>query len=129
MKNICKFNFDTFAYNLDSNMSAMGMPLPTTVFGASTGLFTSLASLDMALNFGHSLPSNLIAQGGKIGTYGLAIGSAGYAGAILGSAVMAANRATRCDKQQLIKAARELGLYGGWIDDAVNYFPEIMRKH
>ena len=44
--------------------------------------------------------------------------AAGWAGAVLGSAIMSANRATRCDKKEMKKIAKELGLWGDWIDEA-----------
>lgn len=103
------------------------MPLPSTVFGAATSVLTSLTAIDTALHFKQQ-PTSIIAKSGKLGAYGLAIGSAGYAGAIIGSAVMAANRATRCDVGQLKQAAKDLGLYGDWIEDAVKHFPEILSK-
>ncbi len=32
---ICKFNVDNFAYNIESNLDAMGLPLPKTIWEVS----------------------------------------------------------------------------------------------
>ncbi|MBF4290194.1 MULTISPECIES: hypothetical protein [Vibrio] len=118
MSDLCRFNFETFAYNVDSNLSSMGLPVMDSAFGAATSSIAAYSALDHALHFGGKPPANI------------AVGlSVFYAGAVLGSAVMAANRATRCDKKQLIQAAKQLGLYGGWIDEAVNNFPQILRSN
>lgn len=114
---ICRFNFNNFAYNIDSNLEAMGLPVMDNVFGAASSSVAAYAALDHVLHFGGRAPA-------KIGV-GLSVF---YAGAVLGSAVMAANRATRCDRNQLKQAAKDIGIYGSWIDKAVNDYPEILRK-
>ena len=125
---ICKFNIDNFEYNIESNLAAMGLPLPKTIFGAGTGIAAGLASIDGALNAGGHVNLSAISKAGKASKQVAAISSAWYAGAVIGSYIMAANRATRCSIPELQKAANELGLSDWWVSDAVNEYPEILRK-
>ncbi|ASA54415.1 hypothetical protein BSQ33_21505 (plasmid) [Vibrio gazogenes] len=124
MARLCRFNFDNFVYNFESNVVANGFSLPTTIGGAIAEPLSMLTAIDSALNFGARIPK---IPGGKAAVYGYALYGAYYAGVLLGSAIMASNRATRCDLRQLRRAAKDLSLYGSWIDDAVNHFPDIMR--
>ncbi|MBF4249399.1 hypothetical protein EA004_31235 [Vibrio anguillarum] len=54
------------------------------------------------------------------GTTIAGITAAGYAGAIIGSALMASNRATSCSKDEFRKAFQSLGLPSWAADDALN---------
>ena len=125
----CKFDIDNFEYNIESNLAAMGLPLPKTIFGAGTSIATGLASIDSALAGGPKARLASVSKAGTASKQVLALGAAGYAGAVIGSYIMAANRATRCNREELKKAASDLGLSNWWVDDAVNENDEILRKH
>lgn len=110
---LCSFDIETFKYNIESNLESMHMPTPTTVFGTATSVLGALKAVDevLHLNSKASLTSTTITLG---------IGAAGWAGAVLGSAMMSANRSTRCDKREMKEIAKEYGLWGDWIDEAYN---------
>jgi hypothetical protein len=110
---ICKFDLDNFKYNIDSNLTAMGMPIPEDIFGSAIYVLTAVKLVDESLNINAKAPlptKGLSKVGGLL--------AAGWAGAVLGSAIMAANRSTRCDKREMEEIAKELGLSGSWIDEA-----------
>ncbi|WP_341509572.1 hypothetical protein WAX88_20650 (plasmid) [Photobacterium damselae subsp. damselae] len=112
---ICKFNLDTFEYNIDSNLEAMYMPTPKDLYGSLTTATGAIKAIDEALhlNPNAALPTRAtVAVGG--------VTAAAWAGAVLGSAIMAANRATTCNKAEMERTAKELGLWGDWIDEAYN---------
>ncbi|MGI2800182.1 hypothetical protein WAX87_11035 [Photobacterium damselae subsp. damselae] len=110
MTKLCEFDFNTFEYNIDSNLEAMGLPVPSDVVGAATTTFGALKAIDEALVAGVTSPYTKIAGAG----------AAFWAGAVIGSAAMAANRATTCNKSMLRDAVNDLGLDGSWIDEAWN---------
>lgn len=112
---LCKFDIETFRYNIESNLDSMGLPTPHDVYGTFLGVTGSIKVVDEALHLNPkaSLPS-------KGTTVVLGIAAAGWAGAVIGSGIMAANRATRCDKEQMKDFAKEHGLWGDWIDEAYN---------
>ncbi|HIF9075725.1 TPA: hypothetical protein ACX6NV_000556 [Photobacterium damselae] len=116
MKKLCEFDFYTFQYNIDSNMAAMGLPIPTDVVGAAASSFGALKAIDEALTMGVTSPYTKIAG----------VGAAFWAGAVLGSAAMAVNRATTCDKAMLKDAAKDIGLSGDWIDEAWNQLYDVL---
>lgn len=58
---ICKFNVDNFTYNIESNLEAMGLPVPRTIFGSVTTMSGALASIDAALmTKAHDVPLSAI---------------------------------------------------------------------
>lgn len=112
---LCKFDIETFKYNIESNLESMYMPTPATVFGTATSVLGALKAVDEVLHLNSK--ASLTKRGTTIA---LGIGAAGWAGAVLGSAMMSANRSTRCDKREMKEIAKEFGLWGGWIDEAYN---------
>ncbi|MUK51229.1 hypothetical protein [Aliivibrio fischeri] len=125
---ICKFDIDNFEYNIESNLAAMGLPFPKSVFSASTSIAAGIASIDISLSAKGNVPLSAIGKGGSLSNKFVAVSAAAYAGAVIGSAFMAANRATRCTIPDLENAARGMGLSTWWISDAVNENSEILRK-
>ncbi|UJZ95055.1 hypothetical protein IHC87_06835 [Photobacterium damselae subsp. damselae] len=52
MARICEFDFNTFEYNIDSNLSSMMLPTPSDAVGALATSFGALKSVDEALKAG-----------------------------------------------------------------------------
>ncbi|CAM2885262.1 hypothetical protein [Vibrio neptunius] len=52
---ICKSNLDNLEYNIESNMAAMSLPLPKTVFGSITTVSAALAAIKTALSVKHMM--------------------------------------------------------------------------
>lgn len=125
---ICKFNIDNFEYNIESNLAAMGLPLPKTIFGASSSIAAGLTSIDSALSNNGKAKLSAISKGGAMANKFVAISASYYAGAIIGSALMASNRATRCSLSELQKTISDMGLNNWWVSDVVGENPEILRR-
>lgn len=128
---ICKFNVDNFTYNIESNLEAMGLPIPKTIYGSVMTMSGALALIETALvSKAHDVPLSAISKGAKLGTKGAALYSAYYAGAIIGSALMASKRATSCSSEELKKAFQDLGLPSWAADDALRDSKghELLRK-
>ncbi|ATC60335.1 hypothetical protein [Vibrio anguillarum] len=117
---ICRFDVDNFTYNIESNLDALGLPVPNTIFSSVTTMSGALASIEAALMTKASdMPITAVASRAA-GTTIAGITAAGYAGAIIGSALMASNRATSCSKDEFRKAFQSLGLPSWAADDALN---------
>ncbi|WP_335928825.1 hypothetical protein [Vibrio parahaemolyticus] len=129
---ICKFNVDNFAYNIESNLDAMGLPLPKTIWGSVTTISGALTAIDTALTSKASdVPLSAISKSALRSKQLMGIGSAYYAGAIIGSALMAANRASSCSTDELKQAFKDLGLPSWAADEAVSAqkSSELLRKN
>ncbi|MBN3572074.1 hypothetical protein [Vibrio neptunius] len=114
---ICKFNLDNFEYNIESNMAAMSLPLPKTVFGSITTVSAALAAIETALSVkAYDVPLSVVSAG-RASKQLAGIGAAFWAGAIIGSALMASKRATSCNRLEFKEAFRTLGL-PSWAADA-----------
>ncbi|MGF1727305.1 hypothetical protein [Photobacterium nomapromontoriensis] len=123
----CSFHFETFRYNIDSNLEAMGFPSITSVYGATATVTAALKAVDSAIALkGATAPMSAISRGTTIAGGVLA---AGWAGAVLGSAVMATKRATRCTIPELKEVANSVGLDGSWIDDAYRQNEQMLRAN
>ncbi|EHY9845482.1 hypothetical protein [Vibrio splendidus] len=121
---------DNFTYNIESNLEAMGLPVPKTIFGSVTTMSGALASIEAALMTKASdMPITAVASRAT-GTTIAGITAAGYAGAIIGSALMASNRSTSCSKDEFKKAFQALGLPSWAADDALKQPKghELLRK-
>jgi len=117
---ICRFNIDNFSYNIESNLEAMGLPLPETVFGTVATMSGSIAAIESALaSKASDMPLKAIAKSGHHMKQLAGISAAFYAGAIIGSAQMASKRATRCDFSELKESFKSLGLPSWAADDAI----------
>ncbi|WP_139281719.1 hypothetical protein [Vibrio aerogenes] len=82
-------------------MDSMGVPTPKTVFGSVTTMSGALASIETSLmTKAADMPIATIA-GRAAGTTVAGITAAGYAGVIIGSALMATTRATSCSRAEL----------------------------
>ncbi|HFK4420739.1 TPA: hypothetical protein ACGZ84_004169 [Vibrio parahaemolyticus] len=118
---ICKFNVDNFTYNIESNLEAMGLPVPKTIWGSVTTMSGALTAIDTALTSKASdVPLSAISQGAMRSKQLLGIGASYYAGAIIGSALMAANRSSSCSFDELKQAFKDLGLPSWAADDAIS---------
>ncbi|HFU0228936.1 TPA: hypothetical protein ACGTRQ_003534 [Vibrio parahaemolyticus] len=129
---ICKFNVDNFTYNIESNLEAMGLPVPKTIWGSVTTMSGALAAIDSALtNKASDVPLSAISQSTMRSKQLLGIGASYYAGAIIGSALMASKRATSCSSAELKQAFKDLGLPSWVADDAVSAqkASELLRKN
>ncbi|WNJ97352.1 hypothetical protein RND59_19310 [Vibrio ruber] len=127
---ICSFNLDNFNYNIESNLEAMGLPSPKTAFGSITTTAGIIGAIDTALSAKASdVPLTAIARSGLKSKQILGISAAFYAGAIIGSALMASKRATRCSADELKKAFREFGLPSWAVDDALRHNDNILRQN
>lgn len=84
---ICRFNVDNFTYNIESNLEAMGLPVPQTIFGSVTTMSGALASIEAALiTKAADMPITAVV-GRAAGTTITSLTAAGYAGAIIGSCI------------------------------------------
>ncbi len=127
---ICKFNIDNFEYNIESNLEAIFLTVPKTVFQASVSVLGGLSAIDTALSAkGADVSLGVLSSAGKTSKQILGISAAFYAGAVIGSGLMAANRATRCSAAELKEAVRSMGFSTWWVDDAITKNPDILRKH
>ncbi|SHO54433.1 hypothetical protein [Vibrio quintilis] len=125
---ICEFDIQNFEYNIESNLRAMYLPVPNDVFNAAAGIATGLKAIDSALAFKASdVPLSAIAKGGRLATTYGGVYASWWAGAVIGSALMASKRATRCSVSELKKAVAAFGMSTWWVDDAVRDHPEILR--
>ncbi|MEZ9752037.1 hypothetical protein AB4425_17260 [Vibrio sp. 10N.261.51.A1] len=128
---ICKFNVDNFEYNIDSNMEALGLPLPKTVFGSVTTVSGALGMIETALSTkAVDVPLSVVSVG-RTSKQLAGIGAAFWAGAVIGSALMASSRATSCSSSELKEAFKALGLPSWAADDALRS-PEghkLLRKN
>ncbi len=117
---ICKFDVDNFEYNIESNLTALGLPLPKTLFGSVTTVSGALGAIETALSAKASdVPLSIVSVGTKSKQLA-GIGAAYWAGAVIGSALMASNRATSCSRDELKEAFKSLGLPSWATDDALN---------
>lgn len=98
----------------------MGLPVPKTIFGSVTTMSGALASIEAALiTKAADMPITAVV-GRAAGTTITILTAAGYAGAIIGSALIASKRATSCSKEEFKKAFQDLGLPSWAADDALN---------
>lgn len=116
---ICEFNVDNFEYNIESNLAAMGLPLPKTLFGSVTSVSGALGAIETALTSKASDVPLAIVSVGKTTKQLAGIGAAYWAGAVIGSALMASNRATTCSRDELKEAFKSLGFPSWAADDAL----------
>ncbi len=129
---ICKFDVDNFTYNIESNLEAMGLPVPQTIWGSVTTMSGALAAIETALSSKASdVPLSAISQSAMRSKQLLGIGASYYAGAIIGSALMASKRATSCSSTELKQAFKDLGLPSWVADDAISAqkVSELLRKN
>ena len=121
---------------IDENMASLGLPMPSSAFetaGSMTAIATSIAevieingtslSLYQALNKINSAKNALSVSAGITASY--------YLGALIGSMAVAsgrclANGATIAD---VIWTAREMGIFGSWLDAEYIKHPELLQKH
>ncbi len=116
---ICEFNVDNFEYNIESNLAAMGLPLPKTLFGSVTSVSGALGAIETALTSKASDVPLAIVSVGQTTKQLAGIGAAYWAGAVIGSALMASNRATTCSRDELKEAFKSLGFPSWAADDAL----------
>ncbi len=116
---ICEFNVDNFEYNIESNLAAMGLPLPKTLFGSVTSVSGALGAIETALTSKASDVPLSIVSVGKTTKQLAGIGAAYWAGAVIGSAFMASHRATTCSRDELKEAFKSLGFPSWAADDAL----------
>ena len=128
---ICKFNLDNFEYNIESNMAAMGLPLPTTVFGSITTVSGALAAIETALSAKASDVPLSVVSVGRASKQLAGIGAAFWAGAVIGSALMASKRATSCSRSEFKKAFQSLGFPSWAAEDALSSHDghKLLRKN
>ncbi|GAB6263647.1 hypothetical protein [Photobacterium sp. R1] len=124
---ICEFDVETFRYNIDSNMEATGMPTVQNVYGTALAVLAAIKSVDEAITARGTLTQMSFTKATT--TTAGAILASYWAGVALGSALMATKRATRCDLGELKSFAEQIGLRGGWIEETVARYPEILRWH
>ncbi|MBY8258629.1 hypothetical protein KW530_18025 [Vibrio fluvialis] len=129
---ICRFDIDNFTYNVESNLEAMGLPVPDTIFGSIATVSGSIASIEGALaSKASDVPLSAISKAGSKSKQLAAITASFYAGAIIGSALMASKRATSCSSSELREAFRSVGL-PVWIADSALKHPDsnkLLRKN
>lgn len=128
---ICKFDVNNFEYNIDSNMEALGLPLPKTVFGSVTTVSGALGMIETALSTKAADVSLSVVSVGRTSKQLAGIGAAFWAGAVIGSALMASKRATSCSSSELKEAFKSLGFPSWAADDALGS-PEghkLLRKN
>ncbi len=132
MKKLCNFDLDNFNYNMESNLIAMGLPVPSTLWGSAATVSATLAAVETALTSKASdVPLGAISKAGHRSKQLMGIGAAYYAGAVIGSALMSTKRATSCSSDELIKAFQDLG-FPRWVaDDALRHpqSEELLRLH
>ncbi|AYO17109.1 hypothetical protein D0812_22225 [Vibrio owensii] len=129
---ICKFDVDNFTYNIESNLLAMGLPVPQTVFGSMATVTGGIGAIESALSSKASdVPLSAISRAGQASKQIAGITAAFYAGAIIGSAFMASKRATSCSRSELRDAFRSFGLPTWAADDALKHpqGEKLLRKH
>lgn len=128
---ICTFNINNFEYNIDSNMEALGLPLPKTVFGSITTVSGALGMIETALSSKASDVPLSVVSVGRASKQLAGIGAAFWAGAVIGSGFMASTRATSCSSSELKEAFQSLGFPSWAADDALRS-PEghkLLRKN
>ncbi|SJN58898.1 hypothetical protein VR7878_03105 [Vibrio ruber DSM 16370] len=127
---ICQFDLDNFNYNIESNLEAMGLPTPSTLWGSAITMTGVVTTIESALAAKASdIPLVTIARVSMRSKQVLGISSAYYVGAIIGSALMASKRATRCSADELKKAFSEFGLPSWAADDALRHNDNILRQN
>ncbi|SHO59147.1 hypothetical protein [Vibrio quintilis] len=127
---ICRFDLDNFNYNIESNLEAMGLPTPKSIFGSVATMTGTIVSIESALTAKASDISLVAIAGSAYRARQIAgLGAAFYVGAIIGSALMASKRATSCSASELKQAFRDLGLPVWAADDAVRHSDKILRMH
>jgi len=127
---ICSFDLDHFNYSIESNLDAMGLPSPQTLFGSVTTVSGAMVAISNALNAaGSDIPLSAIARSGVLAKYAAGITASYYTGAVIGSALMATGRSTTCSMSELKKAFRDLGIPSWAADNAIKQDTSILRKH
>ncbi|WP_299144058.1 hypothetical protein [uncultured Vibrio sp.] len=90
-------------------MNAMGVPLPSDIFGAVTTTYGALLLIEEAKK------RNDLSTLKKLGP----ITASAWAGLVIGSSIMAANRATRCSiTQSDVKRASEYLGFNDLVEDS-----------
>lgn len=116
----CRFDVDTFTYNVESNLAAMGLPMPDTVAGSMTTVSGALGAVTSALTSKASdVPLSAIAKSERGLSKVVGIGAAFWVGAVIGSAMMASKRATSCSRSEFVEAFRAMGIPVWIADDAL----------
>lgn len=129
---ICRFDIDNFTYNVESNVEAMGLPVPDTIFGSIATVSGSIASIEGALaNKASDVPLSAISKAGGRSKQLASITASFYAGAIIGSALMASKRATSCSSYELREAFKSMGLPVWAADEALKHpdSNKLLRKN
>ncbi|MCC2524992.1 hypothetical protein [Vibrio coralliilyticus] len=129
---ICKFDIDNFTYNIESNLEAMGLPVPDSIFGSMVTASGGIGAIESALATKASdVPLSAISKAGRFSKQVVGITAAFYAGAIIGSALMASKRATSCSSSELREAFRSVGLPVWAADDALKHpqSSKLLRKN
>lgn len=127
---ICSFDLNKFNYDIESNLNAMGLPAPQTLWGSTMTIAGVMTSIQTALEAaGADVPLSSIVRGGNVAKYVVAAGAAYYTGAVIGSAIMASNRATSCSASELNKAFTNLGFPSWAADEALRTNTNILRKN
>lgn len=117
---ICRFDIDNFEYNIESNLEAMGLPLPKTLFGSATTVSAAIASIETALaTKAADIPLSAITSAAIKSKKATGLFAAYWAGAVIGSALMASNRATRCSYSEFKDAFKSLGFPSWAADEAL----------
>ncbi len=121
---------------VDENMASLGLPMPSTAFetaGSMTAIATSIAeaieiggtslSLYQALHKINSAKNALSVSAGITASY--------YLGALIGSMAVASGRcmANGASIADAIWTAREMGIFGSWLDAEYIKHPELLRKY
>lgn len=128
---ICEFDFYTFEYNVDSNLEAMGLPLPKTIIGSLGSVTGALAAIETALSTKAADVPLSVVSAGRTSKQLAGLGAAFWAGAVLGSVLMASKRATSCSRDELKAAFRSMGFPSWAADDALSHprGDELLRRH
>ncbi|MCE7729612.1 hypothetical protein [Vibrio campbellii] len=125
---ICRFNVDNFEYNIESNLVAMGLPLPQDVWSSAMTMSAAIVSIEGALSTkAADVPLSAISSSAMRAKQFAGISSAFYAGAIIGSAMMASKRATRCNLSELKEAFSAYRLPSWAADEAVSKGDFVLR--
>lgn len=118
---ICRFDVDTFTYNVESNLKALGLPMPTTVAGSAATVAGAISTIESALTRkAADMSLAAIAQVGLRANQAGGVSAAFWVGAVIGSAMMASTRATSCSRSELIEAFKSMGLSSWMADAALN---------
>ncbi len=92
----------------------------------------TLAAIEGALQSKASdVPLSALSKAGHVSKQIAGVSAAYYTGAVIGSALMASNRATRCSSSELIQAFKDLG-FPSWVaGDALRHpkSEELLRRN